>query len=236
MPVADYNSHEDDLWNVNYPSVYIADPAPNALTVQRTAKSLLAVDSVWKLTVIQDPTPGLTVTAPATLTVPANGSASLNIGINKTGIPANETRHAMLHLKYKSFLLQMPIGAAGPVARPDLIVTAVATPAGGTRGSGMFISTTVGNQGTLTATGFQIQFYLSQNDATLGASDRSYGSCNVTSLAVNAAFTCQGTLTIPSDISPGTYSLIVKVDDEEAVVESIENNNTRASSSSFTIN
>ena len=75
--------------------------------------------------------PVLTVTAPPTLTVPTNGSASLNISIDKTGIPANQTRHAMLQFKYKSFLLQMPIGAAGPVARPDLIVTAVATPAGG---------------------------------------------------------------------------------------------------------
>ena len=237
VPASDYDTHENDLWNVNYPSIYLSDTAPSSLTVLRTAHSVLAEGSVWQLTLLPDPAGGLVVSLPSpTLTVPAGGTAAFTLGIDKSGIPANQSRHATLQLKYKSFLVHMPIGAAGPVSRPDLIVTTVATPAGGTRGSLMSVSAAVTNQGAATATSFTIQLYLSRDNSTLDAGDAPFSFCNITSLAVGDTAPCFGSYPIPVSIPAGEYVLIVRVDDWNTVEELSETNNIGTSASAFIIN
>ena len=223
VPASDYVDHADDLWNVNHPSVYVPDIAPHALTLQRTPQSVVPVDTTWKLTIVADPLPGLTVTVPSTLTVPAGGSTPIDIQIDKAGVPAGEVRHAMLQLASSSVLLHMPITAAGPVARPDLVVTAVSAPSTGTSGVAMTSSATVKNVGTATATPFYFQVYLSRDDATLSSDDTPYWFCDIGALAPDASAPCDFTGAIPVD--PGTYYLIVKADDGHVVNESNENNN-----------
>ena len=232
-PASDYVDHADDLWNVNHPSVYIPDVAPHVLTVRRTSQSVVPMDTTWKLTIVPDPRPGLTVTAPSTLTVPAGGSTPVDIQIDKAGIPAGEARHAVLQLASNSVLLHLPITAAGAVARPDLIVTAVSAPSTGTSGAAMTSSATVKNVGTATATAFYFQVYLSRDDATVSADDAPYWFCDIGSLAPDASAPCDFTGAIPVD--PGTYYLVVRADDGGVVGESNENNNV-GSAGPITIN
>jgi subtilisin family serine protease len=225
-PASDYVDHADDLWNVNTPSIYVPDIAPNLLSVQRTPQSVVTANTTWKLIVVPDPRPGLAVTVPSTLVVPAGGSTSFDIEIDKSGIPAGEARHAVLQLVSNSVTLHMPITAAGVVARPDLIVTAVTAPSTGTSGASMTSSATIKNVGSATAAAFYFQVYLSRNDATVSPDDTPYWFCDIASLAPDASASCTFTGVIPVD--PGTYYLVVKADDGGAVGESNEKNNVGA--------
>jgi subtilisin family serine protease len=225
VPAADYVSHADALWTVNYPSLYIPDVAPHQLVVQRTAQSVTSVDTTWKIAVAPDPSPGLIVSAPSAVTVPAGASASFEIHIDKTGIPAGEVRHATLHLTSRAGSLHLPITAAGAVARPDLIVTAVSTEPTGTRGEPIATAATVTNAGSAPTTPFYFQVYLSRENATVSADDTPFWFCNSGSLAPGATRSCNFTFPVPSSLAAGTYFLVVKADDGGVVRESDENNN-----------
>ena len=98
----------------------------------------------------------------------------------------------------------------------------------------MAISATMKNQGTEVAGNFVMQFCLSTNQSLGG--DVPYAFCSVTSLAVDTSVTCSGTVAIPVSIAPGTYFLVVRVDDTATVLESVGNNNIRSSAASFIIN
>ncbi len=227
VTAAEYRSLANTPWDMNYPSLYLPSSAPNVLTVHRTAQSLLPRATVWTLSVLDAPS-DLIVTVPATLSVPAGGTASFDIHIDKTGIPGNQSRHATLQLKSGAMLLHMPIGAAGPVPQPDLIVTAVTAPSTGTRGVGIHTTATIKNQGTATASSFYFQVYLSRNDSTLSLDDTAYWYCSTSvfgALAANWSATCYFDGAIPASIPAGTYYLVVRVDDGQAVSESNENNN-----------
>lgn len=96
VPSDDFVTHKDDLWNVNYPSLYI--PAmPATLTVQRTAHSEEPKDARWRLQV--DAPSDLKITVPALLVIPAGGEATFDIAIDASAVPAGEVRHATLFLK-----------------------------------------------------------------------------------------------------------------------------------------
>lgn len=95
VPVLDFFSHKDDLWSVNYPSVYL--PAmPGSISVQRTAHSELSVDSTWAITVSAPP--DVDITVPASLSLPAGGDASFDIVIDARNVPLGEVRHATIYL------------------------------------------------------------------------------------------------------------------------------------------
>jgi hypothetical protein len=228
VPVADYENHPNDLWTVNYPSVYLPDTAPPEVTVHRTATSVLSVDSVWQLTVLDEPI-DLHIIVPPTITVPAGGSATFDISIDKAGLPANQSRHASLQLKHGATLLHMPISAAGPVSRPDLVVTNLSSASTATRGAAMTFTGTLKNTGTANAGRFDMQFYLSQNDATLGFTDVPFAFCTRNFLNVNETFTCDsaliGPVNVPSSIPAGTYYLILRADNSQQLFETSENNN-----------
>jgi hypothetical protein len=175
---------------------------------------------------VPDSSPGLIVTVPAALTVPAGGSAPFDIQIDKTGIPAGEVRHATLRLMSGAVSLHMPITAAGPVARPDFIVTEVLAPSTGTRGELISTAATVENIGSAApATASYFQVYLSRDNATVSADDTPFWFCNVGLLAPSATASCAFTFAVPSSIPAGTYFLVVRADDGAAVPESNENNN-----------
>jgi subtilisin family serine protease len=229
VPTEDYVAHVDDLWTLNHPSVYIPDVAPDVVTVRRTALNLESIDAAWSLTVIPDSRPGMTVGVPSTLAVPGGGTASFDIRIDKTGIPAAEARHATLRLTSKSTTLHMPITAAGPVARPDLIVTDVIIQSSGTGGRTIYSTATVRNVGAATAGPFYYQVYLSRNDRTVSADDIPFWFWNVPSMPPGQFDMREFTFTVsPAMVPAGTYYLVVRADDGEQVSESNENNNVES--------
>lgn len=102
----DFVTHKNDLWNVNYPSIYI--PAMgNEITITRTAHSELPKSSKWKLSV-QAPA-DLTITVPGTLEIEANGDAPFSIIINASAVPSGAVRHAMILMKSGSSQAHLPV-------------------------------------------------------------------------------------------------------------------------------
>lgn len=96
VPAADYFTHKDDLWTVNYPSLFI--PAmPATLSVRRTAHSEESSTVQWGLSISAPP--DLKITVPETLTIPANGDVTFDIVIDASQVPAGEVRHAALLMK-----------------------------------------------------------------------------------------------------------------------------------------
>jgi subtilisin family serine protease len=96
VTAADYVTHKADLWNVNYPSIYVP-VMPGSIELQRTAHSLLPKKSEWKLKVVG--ASDFTVSVPKELTVSANGYANIKISIDARNVPIGQTRSATLYLK-----------------------------------------------------------------------------------------------------------------------------------------
>src|SRR6185369_14828463 len=148
----DFFDHAADLWSVNYPSLYLPGPAPANVGVQRTAVSTLAKDSVWTLTVTAPP--DLTVSVPATLTLPAGGSASFTITVDKSKLAPGAVRHATLTLVAKKHRAHFPITAVGDFPLPDLLTTGVSVSSPLSSGNPMTVGLTAANQGDADAPRF----------------------------------------------------------------------------------
>jgi uncharacterized repeat protein (TIGR01451 family) len=114
----DYVDHENDLWNANYPSLYIP-VMPGKVTVQRTVHSELSWKSWWRLWVPGQRGQDFRVTVPRILVVPAGGDATFDITIDARDVPLGEVRHATLHMKSGRRRLQMPI----TIVRNEPVVT-----------------------------------------------------------------------------------------------------------------
>jgi subtilisin family serine protease len=102
----DFETYKADLWNVNYPSIYI--PAMGSeITISRTAHSEITKESKWKLSV-QVPA-DLSITVPSTLEIPANGDAQFSITINASAVPAGAVRYATLFMKSGPSQVHLPV-------------------------------------------------------------------------------------------------------------------------------
>lgn len=110
----------------------------------------------------------------------------------------------------------------------DLVVTA-ATPAPLVTAPGLNVSvtTTIRNQGGAPAGPFDVGLYLS-TDTVLGGDVLLATRRVAAGLAVGAVSTATTPVTIPSNVSEGTYFVIVRADITGAVAEAGEANNTRA--------
>lgn len=95
VTAADYAAHQADLWNVNYPSIYLPVLA-GSIELQRTAHSLLPRKSEWKLSVVG--ASDFTVSVPKELKVSANGYATIKIVIDARNVPIGQMRTATLYL------------------------------------------------------------------------------------------------------------------------------------------
>ena len=116
----------------------------------------------------------------------------------------------------------------------DLTVASVGAPATGTIGSTMQITSKMENLGGTAAGAFRTGLYLS-DDATITAADQLIGSCSETSLAGGGTVGCDVDATIPPSVTPGTYYVGAFTDDQGAVVESDETNNTLAASNTTVV-
>ncbi|HUE89433.1 MAG TPA: CARDB domain-containing protein [Vicinamibacterales bacterium] len=115
---------------------------------------------------------------------------------------------------------------------PDLVVSALSAPSSAVAGTSISASDTTKNQGADTAGASVTRFYLSSN-IWLDASDVLLGTRAVPSLGVGLSDMGSVTLVIPASTAAGTYYIIAKADGEDAVMESLENNNTRVRSISI---
>lgn len=103
---ANYFARMNDLWNSNYPSLYIP-VMPGIMTVQRTVHSELPTAETWSLTV--DAPPDLSISVPANLAVGAGGNATISITIDASLVPIGQVRHATLFFNHGSSILRFPI-------------------------------------------------------------------------------------------------------------------------------
>jgi uncharacterized repeat protein (TIGR01451 family) len=106
---ADYVAHQNDLWNANYPSLYV--PAlPGIITVQRTVHNENHFEIYWQLKV-QAPK-DVKITVPSKIYLPPDGDATFEITVDARDVPLGEVRSATLILSDGSknpLLLHFPI-------------------------------------------------------------------------------------------------------------------------------
>jgi len=128
------------------------------------------------------------------------------------------------------------IGEDVPVSGPDLVISSVTSPSTGTLGGEIQVSATLKNQGTETAPESLLLFYFSTDDIiTLDDIADGVGGCYMPELAAGANNTCADSIPIPADLAAGTYYLGAYADTQEAVEESVEDNNGLAASNRIVI-
>ncbi len=92
---ADYVALSEDLWNANYPSLYVPS-MPGRITVERTLHNETNKSAKWKLSVSAPA--DLKVTVPPTLTLPPSGNATFPITVDGGGLADGAVRHAQITL------------------------------------------------------------------------------------------------------------------------------------------
>ena len=106
---ADYLAHAADLQNTNYPSVFYPD-FPGVGSVSRTARDTLGVSTAWRLTTTSPA--DFEISVPKSITVPPNGSASFDIGLDASNVPVGQTRFGTITLRQSkggTRVLHMPV-------------------------------------------------------------------------------------------------------------------------------
>jgi subtilase family serine protease len=117
-----------------------------------------------------------------------------------------------------------------PLPNVDLTITAITAPSSGTVGGLLSVTVTVANQGTVAAGAFRVGLYFSTDTNITTSSDVGAQICNYPSgLGAGATNVCTTTVQVPNTLAPGTYFLGAIADDQGAVAETNESNNTRAS-------
>jgi subtilisin family serine protease len=113
---ANYVALQSELWNANYPSLYVP-VMPGMITVQRTVHSVLPMASTWRL--YSSVPADLKVTTPASITVAAGGNATFSITVDASKVPLGEVRHATLILASDGLKVRFPI----TIVRKQPVVT-----------------------------------------------------------------------------------------------------------------
>jgi subtilase family serine protease len=168
---------------------------------------------------------GATDAATTTLTVPADTTTGTYYVIGQADT-ANDVAETAETNNYRASTA-VRIG-------PDLVVSAVTAPATAVAGSSFTVTETTKNQGDGDSGGSTTRFYLSTN-STFDGTDKILGTRTVAPVAADASDTATTSLTLPPDTTAGSYYVIALADAANAVVETIENNNTRASSATMKV-
>ncbi len=114
--------------------------------------------------------------------------------------------------------------AASLLVGADLAVSSLDAPADAGAGRPLLVADTTKNQGAGASAASTTAFYLSV-DVTLDASDALLGSRAVPALAAGATSSASTTLAIPPATATGTYYVLARADDGNAVPETLEANN-----------
>lgn len=114
---------------------------------------------------------------------------------------------------------------------PDLLASSVSV-------TGTKLSFTIKNTGTVASGDFAVGFYLSSN-STYESTDLPLCSHNVASIAVGAAYAATGitslTCVVPVEVAIGVYTVMMRVDSGDVLVESNETNNIKAATSKLIV-
>jgi hypothetical protein len=103
---ADYVALEDELWNANYPSLYLP-VMPGKMNVERTVTDVTGSTNTWNVRVF---TPDdVLVRVPRKITVPANGDFTFDIIVDAREVPTGEVRFASIEFKNGMKVLTFPI-------------------------------------------------------------------------------------------------------------------------------
>ena len=102
----DFVDHEVDLWNTDYPSVYVP-VMPGRVTVQRTLHSELDRQAWWRVSAHSDR--DVKVMVPRRVRLSAGGDATLDITIDARNVPEGETRFATILLRHGKYVNRIPI-------------------------------------------------------------------------------------------------------------------------------
>jgi len=235
VPAQDYRDHAAELWKVNHPSLFLPASTPGSLTVERTLQSELEKDSVWKLTVV--PAAGLTISVPAEITLPAGGTATFPITVDKSGLAPGTVAHATLQLKGKGSL-HLPITAVGTVALPNLRITDASVSSPLTAGQSVTVARTLLNAGTADAAPNYQEFWLSA-DTQFDGGDVYFTRCQrAVPLGAGQSSFCNFDTTFAPQfpVAAGTYHVLVIADRPPAVVESNETDNIFVMPTTVTVN
>ena len=103
---ASFMAHEGDLWNANYPSLYLPF-MPGQMTVERTLHNELPYRRVWR-TVVSSP-PDVKVKVNKYIAVPGGGDKTINITVDARDVPLGEVRHAEIRFRRYNEVLRFPI-------------------------------------------------------------------------------------------------------------------------------
>jgi subtilisin family serine protease len=102
-----YVALENQLWNANYPSIYIPN-LPGQITVERTVKNVTAADSTWQVSSTTDNNSWV-IEVPRTLTVRAGREQTFAITIRAPGVRVGQTRFGQIHLTDGQRQLHIPV-------------------------------------------------------------------------------------------------------------------------------
>jgi subtilisin family serine protease/uncharacterized membrane protein len=116
--------------------------------------------------------------------------------------------------------------SATPRAPSDLVVSAMSTPPPAGAGLSFTVSVTTRNAAGGTANASTTALFLSTN-ALYDATDERIAEVAIGPLAGSASTTSNVDVTVPADVTAGSYYLIAIADADDAVEESIEANNSR---------
>lgn len=160
---------------------------------------------------------GTSHTATTSLTIPSTVTAGSYYLLAKADGPGqyvetneiNNTRYAFIKIG------------------PDLVVSSMTAPSAAGAGASIAVSDTTKNQGGGASGPSSTRFYLSLN-YLLDAGDVALQARPVGPLAADASAAAVTSVTIPATTTTGTYYLIAKADDANAVMESSDTNNTRS--------
>ena len=111
----------------------------------------------------------------------------------------------------------------------DLRVTTLTLPATAGPGASITVSDTTANQGVGPIGATTTMYYLSGNPS-FDSSDEQLGARSVPALAAGASHSGSATVTVPPNLSAGTYYVIARADGLNAEAETQENNNDFARS------
>ncbi len=103
---ADYVALKDQLWNANYPSLYVP-VMPGSITVSRTVHNEAGEKRNWKTDVIAPA--DVSVTLPKEFTIGKNGNVTLKITVDAPTVPLGQVRFAMIKFKSGKDEIHFPI-------------------------------------------------------------------------------------------------------------------------------
>jgi subtilase family serine protease len=238
--VADYSVPDGCTAPPSPPTVTIATLAATAYeagTVPASVRIVRTDDTSSSLDIFLSYTGSATsadyLPLPSSVTIPAGeSSAVLTITpVDDAVVELNETLKVTV-LPSGSYVVGSPASATVSIVSDDvaadLQVSALTVPAAAAAGSAIAITDTTTNSGAGAAPETRTAFYLSTN-YSIDAADVTLGTRVVPALAAAGGSSQAVTnATIPPGLTAGTYYVLARADNEFAVSESSEYNNTRS--------